>query len=89
MQTSSKFNGRTATRRRYPFGFWSEAEADAAIDQQSVTANPEERKALVQKANTITSDKVACGFLYHPVDVLVHHKTVNVPEEPHPRSARP
>ena len=38
-------------------------------------------KALVQKANKITSDKVACGFLYHPVDILVHSNKVNVPAE--------
>ena len=39
------------------------------------------RKALVQQANKITSDFVACAFAYHPVDILVHHKSVNVPAE--------
>ena len=54
-----------------------------------MTANPEERKALVQKANAITSDKVACGFLYHPVDVQVYITKVNYPRMSHSRSARP
>jgi len=35
----------------------------------------------VQKANSITSDKVACAFLYHPVDVQVYHKSVSYPDE--------
>lgn len=79
MRTSSKFNGRTRDKEKYPFGYFSDAEADALIDQQSVTAKPEDRRALVQEANQITSDKVACGFLYHPVDVLIHHKDVIYP----------
>ena len=81
MQTSSKFNGRDRDQSVHPFGFFSEAEADAATDEQSVTAKPEDRRALVQKANAITSNKVACGFLYHPVDVLVHSTSVIVPED--------
>jgi len=24
---------------------------------------------------------VACAFIFHPVDVLVHHKRVNFPKE--------
>lgn len=80
MQTSSKFNGRDRDREAHPFGFFSEAAADAAADAQSVTADPEARRALVQEANAITSNKVACGFLYHPVDVLVHSTAVVVPE---------
>lgn len=81
MQTASKFNGPDRDKELKPFGFWSEAEADALVDQQSVTADPEARRELVQKANAITSDKVACAFLYHPVDVLVHSTAVNVPTE--------
>ncbi|MFY0691641.1 MAG: ABC transporter substrate-binding protein [Paracoccaceae bacterium] len=81
MQTTSKFNGRDRDQSVHPFGFFSEAESDAAIDAQSVTAKPEERRELVQKANAITSNKVACGFLYHPVDILVHSKSVIVPED--------
>ncbi|MEM7523250.1 MAG: ABC transporter substrate-binding protein [Pseudomonadota bacterium] len=79
MQTSSKFNGRDRDRATKPFGFFSEAEADAATDEQAATADPEARRGLVQKANAITSNKVACGFLYHPVDVLVHSTSVIVP----------
>ncbi|MEO0930156.1 MAG: ABC transporter substrate-binding protein [Pseudomonadota bacterium] len=81
MQTSSKFNGPDRDKDIYPFGFWSEAEADALIDQQAVTATPEARRELVLQANKITSDKVCCGFLFHPVDVLVHSSRVNVPAE--------
>lgn len=81
MQTSSKFNGPARDQATQPFGYWSEAEADAATDQESVTAKPEERKVLVQKANAITSNKVACGFLYHPVDILVYNKKITVPED--------
>jgi ABC-type transport system substrate-binding protein len=81
MQTSSKFNGPARDKSKMPFGFWSESEADAATDEQSVTADPEARRALVQKANAITSNKVACAFLYHPVDVLVHSTSVIVPED--------
>jgi ABC-type transport system substrate-binding protein len=81
MQTESKFNGPDRDKEMMPFGFWSEAEADAATDAQSVTTDPEARRELVQKANAITSNKVACGFLYHPVDVLVHSTAVNVPED--------
>lgn len=81
MQTSSKFNGPDRDKDMMPFGFWSEAEADALTDQQSVTADPAARRDLVQKANAITSNKVACGFLYHPVDVLVHSTSVIVPED--------
>jgi ABC-type transport system substrate-binding protein len=81
MQTTSKFNGPTRDTSTKPFGFWSEDEADALIKEQSATADPDSRRALVQRANAITSNKVACAFLYHPVDVLVHNKSVIVPED--------
>ena len=81
MQTASKFNGPTRDKDTQPFGYFSEAEADAAIEEQAATADPEARRALVRKANAITSNKVACGFLYHPVDILVHATSVNVPAE--------
>ena len=81
MQTASKFNGPTRNKDEMPFGFFAESEVDAATDEQAVTADPEARRALVQKANKITSDKVACGFLFHPVDILVHSASVNVPPE--------
>lgn len=79
MITDSKFNGRTRDATKYAFGYFSNAEADALISAQSVTADLEKRKEMVQTANQITSDRVACGFLYHPVDVLVYHKSVTVP----------
>ena len=50
MQTTSKFNGRARNKDIHPFGFFSSAEADAAIAKQSVTADPTERKKLVQEA---------------------------------------
>ncbi len=81
MITDSKFNGPTRDKAKHPFGFFSEAEVDAVIAEESVTAEPEARKALVQKANAITSNKIACGFLYHPVDVQVYHNSVNFPDE--------
>ena len=81
MITDSKFNGPTRDKAAMPFGFFSDAEADEAIVEQSVTADPEERKALVQKANLISSNKVACAFLYHPVDIQVYNNSVNYPDE--------
>jgi ABC-type transport system substrate-binding protein len=80
MQTTSKFNGPDRDKAEKPFGFFSEAEADRLIDAQSVAVDPEARRDLVRQANAISSDKVACGFLYHPVDVLVHSAVVEVPE---------
>ena len=79
MQTTSKFNGRKRNESTHPFGYFSEAEVDALTDQQSATADIEKRRELVQKANRITSDKVASAFLYHPSNILVHHKSVNFP----------
>jgi len=81
MQTNSKFNGRKRDKSKYPFGYFSDKEADALITQQSTEADPEKRKALVQQANKITSDKVASIFLYHPANILVHHKRVNFPKQ--------
>lgn len=81
MQTASKFNGPKRDKAKYPFGWWSESEVDALIAEQSRTADPAKRRELVQKANQICSDKVATGFLYHPVDIQVRHKSVNFPAE--------
>lgn len=81
MQTASKFNGPKRDKAKYPFGWWSEKEVDALIAEQARTADPEKRRELVQKANQITSDKVATGFLYHPVDIQVRHKSVNFPKQ--------
>jgi ABC-type transport system substrate-binding protein len=81
MQSASKFNGRDRDKDKMPFGFWAEEEADALIVEQSTTADLEKRKELVQKANKITSDKVATAFLFHPDNVLVYRKEVNFPSE--------
>ncbi len=81
MQIASKFNGRNRDKAAMRFGFFSDKEVDALITEQSVTVNPDDRKALVQKVNQITSDKVAQAFLYHPPDVQVTRKEVNFPAE--------
>jgi ABC-type transport system substrate-binding protein len=81
MQITSKFNGRLRDQAKYPFGTFADAEVDKLIAEQSATADLEKRRELVDKANKITSDKVASAFLFHPPDVLVHHKTVNFPKE--------
>lgn len=80
MQTDSKFNGPKRDKSKYPFGYFSSKEVDTLTDQEQQETDLKKRKALVQKANKITSDKVACAFLYHPVDVLVHHKRVHYPK---------
>jgi ABC-type transport system substrate-binding protein len=81
MQTASKFNGRERDKAKYAFGFFSDAEVDRLIDEQSLTADLDKRKALVQKIDKITSDKVASAFLYHPMDIMVYRKEVNFPAE--------
>jgi ABC-type transport system substrate-binding protein len=81
MQTESKFNARKRDTSKYPFGYFSEKEVDELIGAQLFETDLDKRKALVQKANRITSDKVACAFLYHPMDVLVYRKSVNYPKE--------
>jgi peptide/nickel transport system substrate-binding protein len=81
MQTSSKFNGRLRDKDKMPFGFFSDARVDQLIDQQRLATDPEQRKALVQEANKITSDKVASAFVFHQMDILVHHNGVNFPPE--------
>lgn len=80
MITDSKFNGPTRNKDEMPFGFFSLPEADALIEQQAITADPEARKSLVQQADALTSNYVATGFLYHPVDVRVYRNSVQVPE---------
>ena len=81
MQTDSKFNGRLRDKEKMPFGFFSDQRVDELIDQQRLETDPERRKALVQEANRITSDKVASAFLFHQMDILVHHNAVNFPPE--------
>ena len=79
--TGSKFNGRTRNVEEMPFGWFSDPEVDRLVEEQSVTAEPEARRELVQQANKISSDKVAQAFLYHPPDVLVTRSNVNFPAE--------
>jgi peptide/nickel transport system substrate-binding protein len=81
MQTSSKFNGPDRDKDKMAFGFFSDRRVDELVDQQSLETDPKKRKALVQEANKITSDKVAGAFLFHPMDILVYRKTVNFPAE--------
>jgi ABC-type transport system substrate-binding protein len=81
MQTSSKFNGRLRDKDKMPFGVFSDARVDELIDQQRLETDPEQRKALVQEANRIASDKVASAFVFHQMDILVHHNAVNFPPE--------
>jgi len=80
MQTASKFNGPKRDKSKQAFGYFSDKEVDRLIKEQRLQADPQKRREMVQKANKITSDKVASAFLYHPVDVLVHHKRVNFPK---------
>jgi len=79
MQTSSKFNGSRRDKSKYPFGYFSEKRADELITAQQFETDRNKRKALVQEANRITSDKVAAAFLYHPVDRMVFRNNVNYP----------
>jgi peptide/nickel transport system substrate-binding protein len=81
MQTSSKFNGRNRDKEKMPFGQFSDAEVDRLVDEQRLQSDPQKRKEMVQKANQITSDKVACAFVFHPIDAQVRHKSVNFPAE--------
>lgn len=81
MITESRFNGPERNIDEMPFGFFSDSEVDELTGQQSVTADLDERKALVQQANKITSDKVAAVFTHHPLDILVYRKEVNFPDE--------
>jgi ABC-type transport system substrate-binding protein len=81
METTSKFNGRRRDKSKYAFGYFSDTEVDQLTEQERVTADPAKRKVLVQKANKITSDKVASVFIFHPADILVYRKNVNFPDE--------
>ncbi len=81
MQTNSKFNGRTRDREKMPFGYFSDKEVDALVNEESTEADLPKRRELVQKANKITSDKVASIFLYHPADILVYSNKINFPPE--------
>jgi ABC-type transport system substrate-binding protein len=81
MQTESKFNGRARDKDKMAFGYFSDSEVDTLVDAQSVEADPQKRKELVQQANQITSDKVASVFTYHPANILVHSIKLDFPKE--------
>ncbi len=81
MQTTSKFNGRERDKEKMPFGFFSDAKVDALVDEQRLQTDLEKRKALVQEANRITSDKVASLFIFHQPDILVYTKSVDYPDQ--------
>ncbi len=81
MQTGSRLNGASRDKDAMPFGHFGEAVVDGEGTEQSSTVDLDQRRALVRKVNRITSDKVASGFLYHPVDTLVHSKAINFPAE--------
>lgn len=81
MTTDSRFNGPDRDTEMMPFGFFSDTRVDELIAEQSSTADPEARRALVQEANKITSDKVATIFTHHPLDILVYREEVTFPDE--------
>lgn len=79
MQTDSKFNGLRRDKSKMAFGYFSEKTVDELIDRQRLETDLDKRKSLVQEANRITSEKVACAFLYHPMSILVYRKSVDYP----------
>jgi peptide/nickel transport system substrate-binding protein len=80
MLTSSKFNGPNKPEDM-AFGYFSDAEVDDLIQQETVETELDRRKELVQQANQITSDKVAAAFLFHPEDILVYRNEVVYPDQ--------
>jgi ABC-type transport system substrate-binding protein len=80
MTTASRFNGPNRDTAAMPFGFFSESRVDELTAQQATEVDLEARKALVQEANQITSDKVAAVFTTHPLDILVYRAEVNFPD---------
>ncbi|MGI9333980.1 MAG: ABC transporter substrate-binding protein [Gammaproteobacteria bacterium] len=80
MQTDSKFNGLKRDKTKFAFGYFSENRVDELIQQQRLETNLDDRKAMVQEANKLTSDKVASAFVYHRMNILVHNKRVNFPK---------
>lgn len=79
MQTTSKFNGPDRPADM-PFGLFSIKEVDELVEQERAETDLAKRKELVQKANKLTSDKVAAAFLFHPTDILVYRTTVIYPD---------
>jgi ABC-type transport system substrate-binding protein len=81
MISSSRFNGPDRDVEEMPFGFFSDTRVDELIAQQATETDLEARRALVQEANQLTSDKVATIFIFHPSDILVYRSEVNFPDE--------
>ncbi len=81
MQTDSKFNGLRRDKSKMAFGYFSEKTVDELIDRQRLETDLEKRKSLVQEANRITSEKVACAFLFHLMSIMVYRKSVNYPDQ--------
>ncbi len=81
VQTESKFNGSHRDKEKMPFGWFSDPEVDKLVAAEATTADPDKRREMVQKANRITSDKVAQAFLHHPLDTMVWRKEVAFPDE--------
>lgn len=81
MRTTSTFNGPERNVEEMPFGFFSDTEVDEMIETQRAQADLEVRKELVQRANQITSDKVAAIFTHHPLDILIYRNEVTFPDE--------
>jgi len=81
MLTTSKFNGPDRDKATQSFGYFSDKEVDKLTDEERVQPDLPKRKALVQQANKLTSDKVASAFLFHPLDILVYRKQVVFPAE--------
>jgi ABC-type transport system substrate-binding protein len=81
MQTGSRLNGPNRNVDEMPFGFFSDEEVDELVERERVEADLDARRALVQQANAISSDKVASAFLHHPAEVLVYRKEVTYPPE--------
>jgi ABC-type transport system substrate-binding protein len=80
MISTSRFNGPNRDTAAMAFGFFSDSHVDDLVAQESTETDQEARKALVQEANHITSDKVATIFTHHPTDILVYRKEVNFPD---------
>jgi ABC-type transport system substrate-binding protein len=80
MKITSTFNGPARNQDEMPFGFFADAEVDALADEQRTVIDLERRRELVQRANQITSDKVAAVFTHHPLDILVYRKEVTYPD---------
>lgn len=80
MTTASRFNGPDRDEAAMPFGFFSESQVDELVAQQATEVDLDARKALVQQANQVTSDKVAAVFTHHPTDILVYRTEVNFPD---------